>query len=138
MATHTFATKSGSISLADLDAALLEAAKAIPYLPLSINTQTSTPYVLVLADAGFPGRIVRCTLGSAFQVTIPLDSTAAFPLGSRIQIDQWGAGQVTVVGTGGVTLRNPITAKTRAQYSRVFLQKIGTDEWLIHGDLAAS
>jgi len=137
VATHTFATKSGAIALADLDAALLEAAKSLPYYPFSINTQTGTPYVLVLADAT-PNKIVRMTVAGANQVTLPTTAGAAIPIGSRIPIDQWGGGQTTIAGDGGVTLRATPTAKTRAQYSRVWVQKIAAEEWLLEGDLASS
>lgn len=137
MPTHTFAAKSTPVQLADLDAALYEAARSLPYWPLSINTQTSTPYVLVLSDAN-QGKVLRANLGTACQVTLPPNADVAIQIGARIPIDQWGAGQVTVVGGSGVTVRGTPTLKTRAQYSRIWAEKQADNEWLIWGDLAAS
>lgn len=137
MPTHVFATKTGSLELADLDEALGEAAASLPYYPYTPNAQTGTPYVLVLADAD-PNCPVRMNLAGANQVTLPTNTNVAIPIGSRIAIDQWGAGQTTVAGDGGVTVHSTPTAKTRAQYSRIWAEKIAANEWLLYGDLATS
>jgi hypothetical protein len=133
--THTFGSKTSPVQLAQLDAALYEAAgRGLPYWPLVVNTQTSSPYVLVLAD-GDPNHVVRANFASDGQVTVPTNASVAFPLGTRIPIDQWGAGQVHVVGASGVEVRRALSAWTRTQYSRAWLEKQGTNEWLLYGDL---
>jgi len=51
---------------------------------------------------------------------------------------QYGAGQTTIVATGGVTLRsNSGWLKIGAQYTGVTLVKVGTDEWYVIGNLVA-
>lgn len=82
------------------------------------------------------GRWIHSTSASAINATIPLNSSVAFPIGTVIQLYQEGAGQVTVVATGGVTLRAPNGAKTSAQYTNIFIRKIGTDEWVVGGSTA--
>ena len=59
----------------------------------TINAQTVTTYNLVLTDAH---KTVTLTNGSAIDARIPLNSGTAFPIGTRIELLQGGAGQVTV------------------------------------------
>jgi hypothetical protein len=102
---------------------------------VTINTQSGTSYTLVLADAG---ALVRCTSGSAVTVTVPLNATVAYPVGTSIEIRQAGAGQVTVSPTGGVTLNSESAMrKTAAQHRSVSLVKVATDTWDLDGSLAA-
>jgi hypothetical protein len=85
----------------------------------AINTQTGTTYTLVLADDG--------------TVTVPLNSTAAFPTGARVE----GAatlGATTIVATGGVTINKARTLVTNGAMSGWSLLKVGTNEWDLHGD----
>lgn len=99
-----------------------------------INVQAGS-YTLVLTDAG---KIVYCNSGSANNLTVPLNSSVAYPTGTRIDIAQYGAGQTTVVATGGVTIRSTGSKlKLFGQYSGATLVKIGTDEWYLFGDITA-
>lgn len=101
---------------------------------LSINTQTGTTYTLVLSDAG---KLVTLSNASAITLTIPLNSSVAYPTGTIIDIAQLGAGQVTVSPTGGVTLGSADSkTKLRVQYSSGTLIKTGTDTWLLVGDIS--
>lgn len=100
---------------------------------LTINSQTGTTYTLVLTDAD--GVVVECNNASAITLTIPLNSSVAFPIGTVINLYQLGAGQVTVAITGGGTLRAPSGAKLRVQYSEATLRKRDTDTWVLSGDL---
>jgi hypothetical protein len=98
----------------------------------SISTKSEN-YTLDTADAGY---LLKCTSGSSTQILIPTNAAEAFSIGQRVDILQHGAGQVTVAPDTGVTLRATPTAKLRAQYSTASVVKIGTDEWLLVGDLA--
>ena len=98
------------------------------------NAQTGTTYTLVLADAG---KMVTLANASAITLTIPLNSSVAFPVGTRIDIAQGGAGQVTVSAAVGATLRSSNSkVKLSGQYSGATLWKQGTDTWWLIGDLA--
>jgi hypothetical protein len=70
------------------------------------------------------------------QLTIPTDAADEFAIGQRIDIVQYGAGQVTIAGDTGVTLNSTPTNKLRAQYSTASVIKIAVNEWLLVGDLA--
>lgn len=98
---------------------------------VTATTQASS-YTLTLSDAG---QAVEFTSATAVNCTIPPNSSVAFPVGTVIEICQYGAGQVTVVAGAGVTLRNPSSLTSRAQYSAISARKRATDEWLIGGDL---
>jgi hypothetical protein len=99
-----------------------------------VNEQSDT-YTAVLSDAG---KLVKFTNSSTADFIIPLNASAAFSVGQRIDILQYGSGQVEVVGDTGVTIRATPTANLRAQYSSASIIKIATDEWVLAGDLALS
>jgi len=97
-----------------------------------IETKSDT-YTLVLADAG---KLIRCTKATSMSIIVPLNSAEAYSVGQRIDIMQYGAGQVTISGDTGVTVRATPTNKLRATYSTASIIKIATDEWVLAGDLA--
>ena len=101
---------------------------------ITTNRQTAS-YTLVLADRG---KLVEMNVATANNLTIPLNATVAFPIGTQIDLSQYGAGQTTVVATGGVTIRSTNSwVKLNAQYAAATLIKIGTDEWYLFGNLNA-
>lgn len=108
-----------------------------PLVNLGINTQTGTTYTTVLADNG---KLTTLSNASAIAVTIPLNSSVAYPVGAQINMAQLGAGQVTVSGAGGVTLvstgATAATPKTRAQYSTLTCVQTSANNWLVMGDIA--
>jgi hypothetical protein len=100
---------------------------------LTINAQTAS-YTLVLSDAS---KLVEVSNASANTVTVPLNSSVAYPTGTQINILQTGAGQTTIAGTAGVTINYAIGLKLRAQWSAATLIKRATDTWVAFGDLSA-
>jgi hypothetical protein len=100
---------------------------------LTLNAQTGTTYTLVITDNG---RLVTLSNAAAITLTVPLNATVAFATGAVINIQQIGAGQVTVAGAAGVTVTGTGT-KLRTQYSAAALVKTGTDSWTLIGDLSA-
>lgn len=106
-----------------------------PSTALTINSQTGTTYTLVLTDAN--NTLVECSNASAITVTVPLNSSVAFPTGAQINILQTGAGQVTIAGAVGVTVNATPGLKFRAQWSQASLIKRSTDGWVLVGDLSA-
>ena len=101
----------------------------------NIFNRQSASYTLVLTDQS---KIVEMNVASANNLTVPLNSSVAFPIGTEIQVLQYGAGQTTIVATGGVTLRsNSGWLKIGAQYTGVTIVKVGTNEWYVVGNLVA-
>ena len=101
---------------------------------VAINTQTGTTYTTVLADQS---KLVTLNNASAIALTIPANSSVAYPTGTQIDLSQFGAGQVTVAGASGVTVNSASGLKLRAQYSSASCVKVATDTWLLVGDLEA-
>jgi hypothetical protein len=98
------------------------------------NRQTSS-YTLVLSDAD---KLVEMNVGSANNLTVPLNSSVAFATGTQILLSQYGAGQTTIVATSGVTIRsNGGKLKLNAQYSGATLIKIAENDWYLFGDIAS-
>jgi hypothetical protein len=101
---------------------------------ITTNRQTAS-YTLVLADRG---KLLEMNSASANTATIPLNSSVAFPIGTKIDVTQYGAGQTTLVATSGVTIRTANGwLKLNAQYAAATLIKIATDEWYLFGNLNA-
>lgn len=103
-------------------------------LALSTNAQSGTAYTLVLSDQG---KAVEMNNGSANTLTVPPNSSVAFPTGTTILVIQTGAGQTTLAAGSGVTINATPGLKTRAQWSAATLVKRATNTWLAFGDLSA-
>ena len=99
----------------------------------AINTQTDS-YTLVIGDAG---KIVEMNKGTANTLTVPPNSSVAFPTGTRVDVVQYGAGACTLTPGSGVTIRVNalLTLVTNGAYSGCTLYKRGTNEWVAIGDL---
>lgn len=96
-----------------------------------INAQTGTTYALLPTDNG---KTVTCTNASP----ITVNATAGYFIsGQRIKIQQGGAGQVTVAGSG-ITITSSTTLKTHSQYSEVELVFTSQATAYLTGDRAAS
>lgn len=105
------------------------------YAPLNISIENKTSsYTLVLTDAA---KQIEMNVGSANTLTVPTNSSVAFPIGTVIVVVQSGSGQTTLAGAGGVTVNATPGLKLRTQWSVATLTKRGTDTWLAAGDLSA-
>ena len=95
------------------------------------NSQSGTSYTLVLTD---DGKVVTCTNGSAITVTVPPNSSVAFPTGTMIIIEQWGAGTVTIAEGAAVTINSIGGALAfTGQYATAVLRKDAADVWILSG-----
>lgn len=106
--------------------------------PLPVNPQTGTTYTLALTDAPSPvyQGVVTMNNASANTLTVPPNSSVAFPIGTQVQVVQLGAGQTSVAAGAGVTVRNASSANARAQYSSLVLTQVAADLWVLGGDVA--
>jgi hypothetical protein len=100
----------------------------------TLNSQAAS-YTLVLADVG---KVIPISNASANTVTVPLNSSVAFPVGSVVTLIQLGAGQTTIAAAAGVTIRSESSKlKLKAQYATAGLLKIDTNTWVAFGNLVA-
>jgi len=99
------------------------------------NAQAGTTYSLAIGDAG---RIIEMQNSGANSLIIPLDSSVNFPIGTEIQVLQFGAGQTTIVATSGVTTRSKSNQlKIANQSTGVTLVKRAANDWYVIGNLTA-
>lgn len=91
------------------------------------SIQTGASYTLVLADAGCP---VELTHTAACTVVIPANSVTAFPVNTRIDIIQGGAGLLTVTINTDILRGNPVSY---GLYKSMSLWKKSATIWYVFG-----
>jgi hypothetical protein len=95
--------------------------------------EKTASHTLVLSDKD---KLIEMNSSSANDLTVPLNSSQAFPIGSQINILQTGTGQTTIVPvSGGVTINATPGLKLRAQWSSATLIKRAENVWVLAGDL---
>jgi hypothetical protein len=101
---------------------------------LVLNAQTGTTYTLVAADLN---KLVTLSNASAITLTVP---NGVFTTGQQINIQQIGAGQVTVVSDGTTVLTSTgatsTAPKLRAQYSAATIVCTSSNNFTVIGDLS--
>ena len=92
----------------------------------------SASKTLALTDAQ---KLQRVSSTSAVTITIPLNTSVAFPIGTEIEICRYGSGTVTIKpASTSVYINGETTNKTiTEQYGCVALKKIETNKWIISG-----
>jgi len=99
----------------------------------SINNQTGSTYTLVLADAS---KLITMDYAGGSTITIPTNSSVAFPIGIRIRISQISGGSNNIFFS-----HTSVTVNSRSNFNAIEslgtgeLIKIATDEWMLTGDL---
>jgi hypothetical protein len=100
---------------------------------LVVNEKTSG-YTVALADKN---NLISVNSSSNLQITVPANSTTAFPAGSQINIFRRGTGTVQIVGAGSAVIVGTPGFYLRARYSSATLIKLdGADNWALVGDLS--
>jgi hypothetical protein len=131
-------TNCTALPAAQVTAGTLQSGMTIPdpTLTFSINAQTGTTYTPVLADAG---KIVTLNNGSAITLTIPPNSSVAYPIGSSLTFISIGAGLTTFAQGSGVTIASTGGTSTApiitAQHDSATAIKTATDTWQVVGAL---
>lgn len=122
-----------SVALANLLAILGESYfKASNY---GVVITKSASYTLALTDAN---SVTNMTGASSQTITIPPNSSVAFPIGTQITVLMNGAGAVVFAPGSGVTLTSKDTKRTiDGQYASATLIKTATDSWTLIGALKA-
>lgn len=138
-------TADASFALADFQADTVKASSLV-FADGSIQTKAGVPsqtsfiyktasYTLdslTLAD-----NIIEIDSTSATSVTIPLDATVNYPIGTSIDILQTNTGQVTIAAAGGVTMNGTPGFKLRTRWSSATILKRAANSWIVYGDLTA-
>ena len=103
-------------------------------LDIAFNAQTGTTYTLV---AGDKDKLVTLSNASAITLTVP---PSVFSAGQQINIQQIGAGQVSIAAGSGVTITSTGSTASapnlRAQYSAATIVCTAADTFTVIGDLS--
>jgi hypothetical protein len=100
----------------------------VTYGAITIETESTFPYDLVLADQGKSKH-----LNSASAATVNLPS-GVFPNGTQIVLRAVGDGQITVAGTGGMVVESGNGLKLRNKFSTAALIVESTNLAYFDGD----
>ena len=130
-----FETDTKKFKIGDGSTAWTSLAYAFGAAPaLTFNAQTGTSYTLVATDVG---ALVTLSNASAITLTVP---PSVFTTGQVIDIQQIGAGQVTLAQGSGVTITSTggttSAPKLRAQYSGASILCTGSNTFTVFGDIA--
>ena len=105
-----------------------------------VKTETGTTYTLVLADNG---KYIRHNNESAITVTIPVNDSVVFSVGTEITLEQMGAGTITVQGqddsggSGETVTFNTTDLVSQGQGKILVLKKVNTNVWNVIGGTSA-
>ena len=103
--------------------------------PLNVSTNAQTAsYTLVAGDAQ---KIIEMNVSTANTLTIPLDSSVNFPVGTSIVVVQTGTGQTTIAGAAGVTVNSFLGLKIIGRWAGCTLVKRAANTWVAVGGLVA-
>lgn len=105
----------------------------------SSNFVNNNRYNLAVTDSG---KTLEFNASVSHIVTIPLDSTINFPVGSQIAFIQSGTGQTTFEGesspSASVSILSKLSnRKISSRYSQAIAVKKAANTWFLMGDLTA-
>jgi len=105
-----------------------------PKITIDFNAQTGTSYTLVVSDQD---KLVTLSNAAAITLTVP---PSVFSAGQLINIQQIGAGQVTLAAGVGVTITSTgatsAAPKLRAQFSAATVVCTAANTFTVIGDLS--
>jgi hypothetical protein len=109
-----------------------------PRIYMGINAQAVASFTPVLTDAD---KLVTMTYATANTFLIPTNAAVAYPIGTRLNVAQFGAGTTTIqavtpgttsIVSAGATVAAPYL---RNQYSSATCIKLAVDSWFVLGDI---
>ena len=101
----------------------------------TVRAPSGTTDTLVLTDSG---NVILPVNSSPLIITVPPNSSVAFPIGTQIDLLHFSVSTITLAAGSGVTLRSKDSNKQlNGLYSAATLLKVGTDDWVLFGDLTA-
>jgi hypothetical protein len=82
------------------------------------------------------GKFHNVASNNAITITIPTNSSVAFPIGTEMEFCRNGGGAVTFVGASGVTVSSIDSQKSISDiFGCAALKKLAADTWILTGSL---
>jgi hypothetical protein len=102
----------------------------VPQFAVGINS-IATSYTLQTSDSG---KLISASTG--LTITVPPNASVPFPTGSQILLYKSTTATVAITAGSGVTINAPGGAdEIASQHSIATLMKLGTDNWVLGGDI---
>jgi len=106
---------------------------------LTLRDVAGTTDTLVLTD--LRNKLIRYASTSNVAVTIPLNSSVAFPIGAVVNVIKTGAtGTITIAGAVGVTVSStgavPASPTITTAFAAASIIKVDTNTWYVIGNIA--
>jgi len=108
------------------------AGKVASYTPIIAKTANYALSTLTERDS-----LIEVDSTDPVTITIPLDATVNYPVGTSLDILGVNTGLITIAGDTGVVVNATPGLKLRARWSSATLFKRGADSWVVYGDLKA-
>jgi hypothetical protein len=124
----------------------LDLSKGVVYFADGIQSKQGTPslteikvkyFNYTLSSLDDRDSIIEMNNLAANTLTVPLDASTNFPVGTTIDIIQANSGQTTVVAASGVIINATPGFQLRQKWSVATLLKRAPNTWLLFGDLTA-
>ena len=101
----------------------------------TFNTQTGTAYTAVLADSD---DVITMNNAAANTATIPANASVAYPIGTKLNFMQLGAGATTIaITTDTLNVNATLTLVLNGQYAVATALKVTATTWVLFGNLVA-
>ena len=135
LASPTF---TGTVTVAAAGVAFTDGTQTKAGVPSLTTIATATSGAYNLSSGGLTLRDQLIPVGGTHVITVPTNTTTAYPVGTTISFYQSaGTGGSFAAADGTVTLLSTPGSTLRALYSSATLTKVATNTWLLAGDLKA-
>lgn len=94
-------------------------------------------YTAILSDAE---KMITMSLGTPITFTIPINSSVAYPVGTKLNVMQLGTGATTIAidtGTDTLDVNANFTLVLNGQYAVATALKVTSTSWVLFGNLVA-
>ena len=131
-------TFTGTVTVAAAGVAFTDGTQTKAGVPSLTTIATATSGAYNLSSGGLTLRDQLIPVGGTHVITVPTNTTTAYPVGTTISFYQSaGTGGSFAAADGTVTLLSTPGSTLRALYSSATLTKVATNTWLLAGDLKA-
>ena len=131
-------TFTGTVTVAAAGVAFTDGTQTKAGVPSLTTIATATSGAYNLSSGGLTLRDQLIPIGGTHVITVPTNTTTAYPVGTTISFYQSaGTGGSFAAADGTVTLLSTPGSTLRALYSSATLTKVATNTWLLAGDLKA-